>query len=117
MTSPAASDFLSGTSFDSAGLVPVIAQDRKTGVVRVLAWASREALRLTLETGQGHFWSRSRQALWRKGETSGNGLTVREVRLDCDGDAVLYLVDAEGPSCHTGATSCFYRVADGAALR
>src|SRR3569832_423553 len=113
MTSPAASDFLSATSFDSAGLVPVIAQDRKTGAVRMLAWANREALRLTPETGQGHFWSRSRQALWRKGETSGNGLTVREVRLDCDGDAVLYLVDAEGPSCHTGATSCFYRLADG----
>src|SRR3569623_1954895 len=113
MTSPAASDLLSATSFDSAGLVPVIAQDRKTGAGRMLAWANREARRLTLETGLGHLWSRSRQAMWRKGETSGNGLSVREVRLDCDGDAILYLVDADGPSCHTGATSCFYRRADG----
>src|SRR3569623_254582 len=116
MTSPAASDLLSATVFDSAGLVPVIAQDRKTGAVRMFAWANRDALRLTLETGQGHFWSRSRKARWRKGETSGNGLTVGEVRLDCDGDAVLYLVDADGPSCHTGAASCFYRRADGAVM-
>jgi len=115
-SSTADTDLLSATTFDSAGLVPVIAQDRRTGVVRMFAWANREALRLTLETGQGHFWSRSRQALWRKGETSGNGLAVREVRLDCDGDAVLYLVDADGPSCHTGTTSCFYRRAEGNTL-
>ncbi|HEY4185856.1 MAG TPA: bifunctional phosphoribosyl-AMP cyclohydrolase/phosphoribosyl-ATP diphosphatase HisIE [Polyangia bacterium] len=107
---------LDATVFDAAGLVPVIAQDAKTGVVRMFAWANREALALTLETGQGHFWSRSRKAVWRKGETSGNGLAVREVRIDCDGDAVLYLVDPDGPSCHTGRTSCFFRKADGAAV-
>jgi len=96
-------------TFDSADLVPVIAQDARTGSVRMFAWANREALRRTVETGLAHFWSRSRQAMWRKGETSGNVLRVRDIRLDCDGDAVLYVTDAEGPSCHTGRTSCFYR--------
>jgi phosphoribosyl-ATP pyrophosphohydrolase/phosphoribosyl-AMP cyclohydrolase len=102
--------------FDSAGLVPVIAQDRTGGGVRMLAWANREALEKTAASGEAHFWSRSRQALWRKGETSGNALHVRQIRVDCDGDVVLYLVDAEGPSCHTGRRSCFYRRLDGAAL-
>jgi len=100
---------------DAAGLVPVIAQDARTGGVRMFAWANREALELTARTGQGHFYSRSRKALWRKGETSGNGLAVRELRIDCDGDVVLYLVDADGPSCHTGHTSCFFRKLDGGA--
>jgi phosphoribosyl-ATP pyrophosphohydrolase/phosphoribosyl-AMP cyclohydrolase len=100
---------LAAVKLDVAGLVPVIAQDARTGVVRMFAWANREALSLTARTGQGHFYSRSRQALWRKGETSGHGLTVRELRVDCDGDVVLYLVDADGPSCHTGHTSCFFR--------
>jgi phosphoribosyl-ATP pyrophosphohydrolase/phosphoribosyl-AMP cyclohydrolase len=100
---------LAAVAFDAAGLVPVIAQEARTGMVRMVAWANREALAQTLATGAAHFWSRSRQAPWRKGESSGNTLAVREVRLDCDGDVVLYLVDAEGPSCHTGATSCFYR--------
>ena len=103
-------DALLGTvAFDAAGLVPVVAQEARTGMIRMVAWANREALEKTLATGDAHFWSRSRQAMWRKGETSGNGLRVRDVRLDCDGDVVLYTVDAEGPSCHTGATSCFYR--------
>lgn len=106
-TDPAA--LLAAVKLDVAGLVPVIAQDARTGVVRMFAWANREALSLTARTGQGHFYSRSRQALWRKGESSGHGLTVREVRVDCDGDVVLYLVDADGPSCHTGHTSCFFR--------
>jgi phosphoribosyl-ATP pyrophosphohydrolase/phosphoribosyl-AMP cyclohydrolase len=102
---------------DAAGLVPVIAQEAGTGMVRMMAWANREALERTLATGQAHFWSRSRAALWRKGETSGNTLGVREVRIDCDGDVVLYLTAPDGPSCHTGATSCFYRrVTDGGAL-
>jgi phosphoribosyl-ATP pyrophosphohydrolase/phosphoribosyl-AMP cyclohydrolase len=78
-------------------------------MVRMLAWANRDALAATLATGAAHFWSRSRQASWRKGETSGNTLAVREVRIDCDGDVVLYVCDPAGPSCHTGATSCFYR--------
>ncbi|HXJ23802.1 MAG TPA: bifunctional phosphoribosyl-AMP cyclohydrolase/phosphoribosyl-ATP diphosphatase HisIE [Polyangia bacterium] len=100
---------LAAVSFDAAGLVPVIAQEARTGMIRMFAWANRDALEQTLATGDATFWSRSRKALWRKGESSGNGLRVREVRVDCDADVVLYLVDAEGPSCHTGATSCFYR--------
>jgi phosphoribosyl-ATP pyrophosphohydrolase/phosphoribosyl-AMP cyclohydrolase len=109
MISAGADALLAATVFDTAGLVPVIAQDATTGMVRMFAWANREALRTTAETGIGHFWSRTRQALWKKGETSGNQLHVRDIRLDCDGDVVLYLVDADGPSCHTGRTSCFFR--------
>lgn len=109
MSAAAASTLWDMLRLDAAGLVPVIAQEASTGMVRMVAWANREALKLTLETGDAHFWSRSRSALWRKGETSGNVLRVREVRIDCDGDVVLYLIDADGPSCHTGATSCFYR--------
>jgi phosphoribosyl-ATP pyrophosphohydrolase/phosphoribosyl-AMP cyclohydrolase len=100
---------LAEVRFDAQGLVPVIAQDAATGTVRMFAWANREALAATATTGMAHFWSRSRAALWKKGETSGNTLAVRQVRIDCDGDAVLYLVDPDGPSCHTGATSCFFR--------
>ena len=100
---------LDAVTFDANGLCPVIAQEARTGMIRMVAWANREALALTEETKAAHFWSRSRQALWRKGESSGNSLRVREMRIDCDGDVVLYLVDAAGPSCHTGATSCFYR--------
>jgi phosphoribosyl-ATP pyrophosphohydrolase/phosphoribosyl-AMP cyclohydrolase len=106
---------IAAVAFDGDGLVPVIAQEARTGMIRMLAWANRDALAATLATGAAHFWSRSRKASWRKGETSGNTLAVSQVRLDCDGDVVLYLCDPEGPSCHTGATSCFYRrVADGA---
>jgi phosphoribosyl-AMP cyclohydrolase / phosphoribosyl-ATP pyrophosphohydrolase len=101
--------FLDAITFDGNGLVPVIAQEARTGMVRMVAWANREALALTAETKAAHFWSRSRKALWRKGESSGHTLAVRELRIDCDGDVVLYLVDPVGPSCHTGATSCFYR--------
>jgi phosphoribosyl-ATP pyrophosphohydrolase/phosphoribosyl-AMP cyclohydrolase len=108
---------LAAVTFDGAGLVPAIAQDARSGVIRMVAWANREALASTLATGAAHFWSRSRKALWRKGESSGHTLAVREIRIDCDGDAVLYLVEAEGPSCHTGATSCFFRrVDEGGAL-
>ncbi len=108
--------FLDAVTFDANGLVPVIAQEARTGMVRMVAWANREALELTAATKAAHFWSRSRKALWRKGESSGHTLAVRELRIDCDGDVVLYLVDPVGPSCHTGATSCFYRSAgdDGA---
>jgi phosphoribosyl-ATP pyrophosphohydrolase/phosphoribosyl-AMP cyclohydrolase len=113
---PSADALFAAVAFDGDGLVPVIAQEMRTGMVRMLAWANRDALAATLATGAAHFWSRSRKASWRKGETSGNTLTVRQVRLDCDGDVVLYLCDPEGPSCHTGATSCFYRrVGDNAA--
>jgi phosphoribosyl-ATP pyrophosphohydrolase/phosphoribosyl-AMP cyclohydrolase len=100
---------LATVAFDAAGLVPVIAQEAATGQVRMFAWANREALEKTLATKQAHFWSRSRGKLWRKGEESGNTLAVRALRVDCDGDVVLYSVEPEGPSCHTGATSCFFR--------
>lgn len=95
-------------AFDAAGLVTVVVQDRLTGEVRMVAHADREALRRTVEGGEGWFWSRSRKALWKKGETSGNVLRVHAVIADCDGDALVYLVDPEGPSCHTGAQSCFF---------
>jgi len=108
-TSARTEALLAAVAFDASNLVPVIAQDIRSGGVRMFAWADREAVRLTAETGQAHFWSRSRQALWRKGESSGNVLHVRDIRIDCDGDVILYLVNAEGPSCHTGHTSCFFR--------
>ena len=94
--------------FDGGGLVPVVAQDAATGDVLTLAYANREALEETLATGEAHFYSRSRQELWRKGETSGNTQRVVEVRLDCDGDAVLYRVEPRGPACHTGERTCFF---------
>ncbi|NWJ39379.1 MAG: bifunctional phosphoribosyl-AMP cyclohydrolase/phosphoribosyl-ATP diphosphatase HisIE [Geothrix sp.] len=92
--------------FDSDGLIPGIVQDR-AGTVRMVAWLNREALRLTLETGFVTFWSRSRQALWTKGESSGNRLKLIQIRPDCDADALLILADPEGPSCHRGTESCF----------
>jgi phosphoribosyl-ATP pyrophosphohydrolase/phosphoribosyl-AMP cyclohydrolase len=113
----AAATFIAGVKFDKDALVPVIAQDAATGVVRMFAWANAEALGATFSSGAATFFSRSRQALWKKGEESGNVLAVREVRLDCDGDVVLYLCDPTGPSCHTGATSCFYRRATAEGLR
>ena len=91
------------------GLVPVVVQDVETGLVLMQAYANREALKRTIGTGQAWFWSRSRQEYWRKGATSGNVMTVHEIRLDCDGDSVLYLVSPKGPACHTGAASCFFR--------
>jgi phosphoribosyl-ATP pyrophosphohydrolase/phosphoribosyl-AMP cyclohydrolase len=94
-------------AFDSSGLLPVVVQDRASGDVLMVAWANAEALERTAETGLAHFWSRRRQELWRKGETSGNGLRVVEARADCDRDTVLLVVDPEGPACHTGARTCF----------
>jgi phosphoribosyl-AMP cyclohydrolase / phosphoribosyl-ATP pyrophosphohydrolase len=94
---------------DVAGLVTVVVQDRQTGVVRMVAHADEAAVRATLDTGLGHFYSRSRQRPWKKGEESGHFLHVREVWSDCDADCLVYLVDADGPSCHTGADTCFYR--------
>lgn len=89
------------------GLVPAIVQDAASGRVLMLAWMDDEALRRTLTTRRGTYWSRSRGAYWVKGETSGNTQAVREVRLDCDGDTVLVVVDQTGPACHTGAGTCF----------
>jgi len=93
--------------YDAAGLLPVVVQDRKSGDVLMLAYANAEALSRSAATGLAHFWSRSRSALWRKGETSGNALHVRELRVDCDRDTLLMIVDPEGPACHTGTRTCF----------
>ena len=98
------------------GLVAAIAQDAVSGRVLTLAWMNREALARTAETGEAHYWSRSRRRLWRKGETSGHVQRVQEIRLDCDSDAVLLLVDQVGGiSCHTGHERCFYLKLDGGA--
>ncbi len=96
-------------AYDEQGLIPCVAQDWKSGEVLTLAYMNAEALRLTRETGEVHFFSRSRGELWRKGETSGNVLRLRQLRYDCDGDALVALVDPTGPACHTGARSCFHR--------
>ncbi len=95
--------------FDSRGLIPAVTQEVLTGEVLMLAYVNREALERTLETGRAHYWSRSRQQLWQKGESSGHVQEVHEVRADCDGDAVLYRVRQSGVACHTGAGSCFHR--------
>jgi phosphoribosyl-ATP pyrophosphohydrolase/phosphoribosyl-AMP cyclohydrolase len=100
-------------SFDEKGLVPCVAQDFASGEVLTLAYASEESLRLSVETGELHFYSRSREEIWRKGETSGNVLRLRQLRYDCDGDAVVALVEPSGPACHTGERSCFFREPEG----
>lgn len=104
---------LDGVEFDRNGLVPVVAQDAATGDVLTLAYANREAVEKTLSTGEAHYYSRSRAELWRKGATSGNTQRVVEVRVDCDGDALLYRVEPCGPACHTGETTCFFTTLDG----
>jgi phosphoribosyl-AMP cyclohydrolase len=103
-------------AFGSDGLIPAIAQQHDTGEVLMLAWMNREAVRVTLTEGRACYWSRSRQALWRKGETSGQVQRLHELRLDCDGDAVLLLVEQEGVACHTGRRNCFFRAARDGAL-
>jgi phosphoribosyl-AMP cyclohydrolase len=95
--------------YDEHGLIPAIIQDADTGQVLTLAYMNEEAFTRTIETGETYFWSRSRQELWHKGETSGNFQFVEEIRLDCDEDAVLVRVHPKGPACHTGQTTCFYR--------
>jgi phosphoribosyl-ATP pyrophosphohydrolase/phosphoribosyl-AMP cyclohydrolase len=99
--------------FDERGLVPAIVQDARTREVLTLAYMNEESLRRTLSEGETWFWSRSRSELWRKGATSGNTQRVVSVRLDCDADAVVVLVEPRGPACHTGATSCFHREVEG----
>lgn len=99
--------------FDANGLVTAVVTDQKTGDVLMVAHMNKEAIRATLASGEAHFWSRSRQTLWRKGETSGNVLRVREIRVDCDQDALWLIADLEGAGvCHTGRESCFYRALD-----
>jgi len=109
---------LNSLSYDNQGLVAVIAQDAETGEVRMMAYADEIAIARTLSTGFAHFYSRSRQSMWKKGESSGNTLRVREIWVDCDGDTLIYLVDPAGPSCHTGTQTCFFRRldADGALI-
>jgi phosphoribosyl-ATP pyrophosphohydrolase/phosphoribosyl-AMP cyclohydrolase len=102
-------NFLDQVRFDSAGLVPVVVQDRQSGEVLMVAWTNREALEETERSGELTFFSRSRNRLWKKGETSGNTMRVVEMRIDCDGDTLLALVDPAGPACHTGQRTCFYR--------
>ena len=115
MESPSLTALLPELRFDVAGLVPCIAQASGTGEVLMLAWMNEAALRRTLETGQVTYWSRSRQSLWTKGETSGHRQRLVALRLDCDGDAILLEVEQVGPACHTNRRSCFYRrLADGA---
>ena len=94
--------------FDNRGLVPVIAQSEKTKEVLMLAWVNKQALLKSFTTGLAHYYSRSRRDLWQKGETSGNIQEVKKILLDCDHDAVLYLVKQKGPACHTGARNCFF---------
>ncbi len=100
---------LAEIKFDRDGLIPAIAQQYDTGEILMVAWMDREALRATLTEGRACYWSRSRRKLWRKGETSGQVQLLRELRLDCDGDALLLLVDQHGVACHTGRRSCFFR--------
>jgi phosphoribosyl-AMP cyclohydrolase len=91
------------------GLVPVVTQDAKSGKVLMVAYANKEAVELTLKTRMAHYWSRSRNKLWKKGEESGNLQKIHEVLIDCDGDTLLYVVDQTGPACHTGNETCFFR--------
>ena len=100
---------LAAIRFGPDGLVPAIAQQHDSGEVLMLAWMNRESVQATLSEGRGCYWSRSRGKLWRKGETSGQVQYLRELRIDCDGDAVLLLVDQRGVACHTGRRSCFFR--------
>ena len=103
--------------FDSNGLIPAIVQDSKTKDVLMMAWMNAESLRLTIEKGETVFWSRSRQEIWHKGATSGNVQKVVEIRVDCDADTLLVLVEPAGPACHTGERTCFFRSVEGSKLK
>ena len=110
--------FLDTVRWNADGLVPAIAQDAGRGRVLTLAWMNREALERTAATGEAHYWSRSRRKLWRKGESSGHVQRVREIRLDCDDDAILLVVEQVGGiACHTGRERCFYKRLEGGAWR
>jgi phosphoribosyl-AMP cyclohydrolase len=107
--SDAVEQAIDAIKFDADGLVPAIAQQHDTGEILMVAWMDRDAVRATLAEGRACYWSRSRKALWRKGETSGQAQALKEMRLDCDGDTVLLLVEQEGVACHTGRRNCFFR--------
>ncbi|MBZ0291051.1 MAG: phosphoribosyl-AMP cyclohydrolase [Anaerolineae bacterium] len=100
---------IANLAFNEQGLIPAIVQDSRTQQVLMMAWMNSDSIQQTLDQGETVFWSRSRQELWHKGATSGNVQHVIEIRVDCDGDTLLILVDPAGPACHTGQTSCFYR--------
>lgn len=104
---------ISAVKFDEKGLVGAIVQDHETGEILMFAWMNRESLEKTLAEGKACYWSRSRQKLWLKGESSGHFQVVKSIRIDCDGDALLLGVQQEGGACHTGHRSCFYRISDG----
>lgn len=106
---------MNGLKWNDNGLIPAVVQDAETRQVLMVAYMNETSLQRTLESGETVFWSRSRSELWHKGETSGNVQHVREIRVDCDGDTLLILVDPAGPACHTGAISCFYRTLEDAA--
>lgn len=116
MSDPRETSLALDPRYDSAGLITAVVTDAASGELLMVAHMNAEALAATRATGEAHFWSRRRQALWRKGETSRNVLRVREIRVDCDQDTVQFIVDAAGPACHTGARSCFYRRLAGDAL-
>lgn len=113
---PAPDSFLEAVTFDEDGLVPTIVQDAETDDVLMMAYMNADALRETLDTGRMVYWSRSREERWEKGATSGHTQAVREVRVDCDGDALLFRVEQSGGACHTGYRSCFYRRREGDGL-
>jgi phosphoribosyl-AMP cyclohydrolase len=115
--SVALADVLAELRFNADGLLPAVAQDVHSKEVLMLAWMDRTAVERTLSEGFACYWSRSRRAYWRKGETSGHLQTLKELRFDCDGDAILLLVDQSGPACHTDRQSCFYLLADGDQVR
>ncbi|HEC17473.1 MAG TPA: phosphoribosyl-AMP cyclohydrolase [Sedimenticola sp.] len=106
-------DVVDTLPFNQDGLLPAIAQQHDSGEVLMMAWMNRESLAETLETGRVCYWSRSRQKLWRKGESSGQVQRLKDLRLDCDGDTILLLVDQTGPACHTGRRSCFFNAVRG----
>lgn len=110
MANDAVTDDSAALAWDERGLLPAVVQDARTGTLLMLAWMNAEALAHTRATGFVHFYSRSRRALWKKGESSGNTLAVRELRVDCDSDAILVMAEPAGPTCHTGATSCFFKI-------
>lgn len=105
---PEVPDAVKQIKFDERGLVTAVAQHHRTSEVLMVAWMNREAVVRTLETGQVHYWSRSRQSLWRKGETSGHTQALKEFLIDCDGDTLLLKVEQTGPACHTGTPTCFF---------
>ncbi len=118
MSDPRESGLALDPKYDASGLVTAVVTDRVSGGVLMVAHMNADALAATLASGEATFWSRSRQRLWKKGETSGNVLKVAEIRIDCDQDALWLIADPAGPACHTGASSCFYRrIADGALER